>query len=730
MNRRIRFDQWTGLAILGLPLALAACARSDAAVVPPAAIVAEAQSAEPVQVAAAGTSANENGGGDVLLAQAVASLAAGPPTGPIVTAARTIQPIGAPVLNARQRELYTQAFAAIEAGRWEAARTLLARGDHPVANKLFRWLELQLPRSGIAFEDIVQFVDQNPDWPSLETISRRAEEALLDRPSNNTLVLAWFGTRNPLTPDGAMRYADALTASGERERALRVIREHWVSGTFNEVQHKRWLERYRGMLEPQHHAAKLDRLVWDGKAEEARRVFPLVPPERRTLADARLRIRAGGNVEAQAKRVPESLANDPGLLYDRVRAFRRANREAAAREAMRNLPRDLGRPEIWWNERAVLARRSILAGDAAEAYRLARDHRMVQSHGANFLEAEFLAGWIALRRLNDAKGAQAHFERVHEAARFPVSRARGAYWIGRALEAQNQMAAANDWYNRGAALHTTYYGQLAAARSKSPTRPTWPGPILATAEDRQAFARNEAVIAARILLETREKPERVRPFLVRLASVARTPGQHALVAEFAHQLGRNDLAVIVSKRSAQAAGVQLHDLGWPVLPMTGERPERALTYAIIRQESQFEPEVVSSAGARGLMQLMPATARAVAKTENTLGNHTDARLFEPAYNIRLGRSYLASLVDDFGGSYVLAIASYNAGPGRAREWMRNFGDPRQPDVDVVDWIEMIPFEETRGYVQRVMENLQIYRRNIAPTQTAFDIERDLRRRSN
>jgi soluble lytic murein transglycosylase len=724
MNARIRFDRRCRLAALCLPLALAACARSDAAVVPSASVAAEAQTAAPAQVAIA---PREDG---TPAAQTAASLVAGPPTGPIVTAARTIQPIGAPVLSPRQREIYTQAFAAVEAGRWEAARTLLARGDHPVANKLFRWLELQLPRSGIAFEDIVQFVDQNPDWPALETISRRAEEALLDRPGNNTLVLAWFGTRAPLTPDGAMRYADALSAAGERERALRVVREHWVSGTFNEAQHKRWLERYRGMLEPQHHAAKLDRLVWDGKAEEARRVFPLVPPERRTLADARLRIRAGGNAEAQAKRVPESLAGDPGLIYDRVRAFRRANREAAARAAMRNLPRDLGRPEIWWSERAVLARRSIAAGDAADAYRLARDHRMSPSHGANFLEAEFLAGWVALRRLNDPKSAQAHFERVHEAARFPVSRARGAYWIGRALEAQNQTAAANDWYDRAAAFHTTYYGQLGAARSKSPARPAWPAPILATAEDRQAFARNEVAIAARILLETREKPERVRPFLVRLANVARTPGQHALVAEFAHQLGRNDLAVVVSKRSAQTAGVQLHDLGWPVVPMAGERPERALTYAIIRQESQFEPDVVSSAGARGLMQLMPATARAVAKAENTLAGHTDAKLFEPAYNIRLGRSYLASLVDDFGGSYVLAIASYNAGPGRAREWMRSFGDPRQPNVDVVDWIEMIPFEETRGYVQRVMENLQVYRRNIAPTQTAFDIERDLRRRSN
>jgi soluble lytic murein transglycosylase len=221
----------------------------------------------------------------------------------------------------------------------------------------------------------------------------------------------------------------------------------------------------------------------------------------------------------------------------------------------------------------------------------------------------------------------------------------------------------------------------------------------------------------------------VRPFLVRLASVARTPGQHALVAEFAHQLGRNDLAVVVSKRSAQAAGVQLHDLGWPTMPLAGDRPERALTYAIIRQESQFEPEAVSRAGARGLMQLMPATARAVAKSDGQ-NAHSEARLFEPAYNVRLGRAYLASLIDDFNGSYVLAIAGYNAGPGRSREWMRNFGDPRSPEVDVVDWVEMIPFEETRTYVQRVMENLHVYRRNLQPTQLAVDIERDLRRGRN
>ncbi|MBI1244193.1 MAG: transglycosylase SLT domain-containing protein [Alphaproteobacteria bacterium] len=714
MTWPIRFALATALAALSL----AACERSDAASVP---AKADAPPSESVALAAAGA--------DETLPTRVAQARTGTQTAAINTAARAIPPLGPPVLNAQQREIYTQVFSAVEAGRWEAARTLLARGNNPVANKLFRWLELQLPRSGVAFEDIVQFVDQNPDWPSLDTISRRAEEALLDRPSNDTLVLAWFGTRSPLTPDGAMRYAEALANAGERAHADQVIRDHWVSGTFNDVQHKRWLEHYRKLFTPELNWAKLDKLLWEGKTAEVRRVLPLVSPERRLLADARMRIHAGANAEAQNRRVPESLRGDSGLLFERARAWRRANREASVREIFRNLPRNIARPEMWWPERGALARRSLAAGDAAEAYRLVNAHQMAPTAGAPYLEAEFLAGWIALRRTNQSKAALEHFRHVFETARYPVSRARGAYWAARAFDAMSDADKAREWYVRAAEFHTTYYGQLANARLSGDARQPWPSPIVPTAEERRAFDRSEPVRAARVLVETREKPERARPFLVRLANVARTPAQHALVSEFAHQLGRNDLAVIVSKRSAQVAGVQLHDLGWPTMPLTGDRPEKALTYAIIRQESQFEPEAVSRAGARGLMQLMPATARAVAKGENISGHYIE-RLFEPTYNLRVGRTYLATLVDDFGGSYVLAVAAYNAGPSRAREWMRTYGDPRSPEVDVVDWIEMIPFEETRSYVQRVMENLHVYRRNLQPTQVAVDVERDLQRGRN
>ncbi|MFN8760125.1 MAG: transglycosylase SLT domain-containing protein [Tagaea sp.] len=703
----------TGCVTTGAAPNGAAAAPEDVPIQSAAIPVADGADARPVQIAAA------------LPANLPGSIAPG------AAAVRTIPPLGGPVLDPRQRDLYTQVFAAVEAGRWEAARTMLARGDHPVANKLFRWLELQLPRSGASFEDIVQFAERNPDWPNQETLARRAEEALLDRRVDDTLVLAWFGTRNPLTPDGAQRHAEALIAQGQRERGLRALRDYWVSGVFLEAQHQRWLQRFGANLSRDDHWARLDRLVWEGRTDEARRMLALVTPERRALAEARLRLRAGGNVAQILGRVPANLQRDPGLLYEAMRARRRNNDEIGARAILTALPAELGRPEIWFPERAVLARRSIVAGRAREAFDAVRNHGVRPEHGANYVEAEFLAGWIALRHMNDPATARPYFERLSQAARTPVSRARGAYWMGRTLEAQNQAAQAREWYGRAAQFHTAYYGQLAMARLDAlGQRVVWPAPVLPTAAERRAFQAGELSQAVRILRETRED-ERIRPLLVRMAGVAKTPGEHALVSELAIQLGRSDWAVIAGKRSAQAASVQLHDLGWPVVPLSGERPERALTYAIIRQESQFESHVTSRAGARGLMQLRPAPARAVARGEGTLAGHTDAKLYDPAYNIRLGRSFLQQMVDEFGGSYVLAAAAYNAGPGRAREWMRNFGDPRDPNVDAVDWIETIPFEETRNYVQRVMENLQVYRRNLQGPQIAVAAhERDLKRARN
>lgn len=624
------------------------------------------------------------------------------------------------------RDHYRKAFAAAESGRWDDVRRLTQAGKDPLANKILHWLELQQPRSGAAFEDVAAFIDANAEWPGQDLLIRRAEEALVDR-TEDSLVLAWFAGRAPATVDGAMRYAEALFRSGERAKAIQLVRDTWATGVFGEKQEAQFLARYGQHLSLDHHAARIDRLIWEGRHGDARRILGKVDAGRRAVAEARIRLATmSGGVDAAVNRVPAHLQNDPGLVFERARWRRRKGQTDGALELLKTPMRNPGRPEIWWPEREFHIRRLVGAGRMGEAYRLARDHAM--TGGASFSEAEFLAGWIALRFLNDGRGALRHFTKLYDAARFPVTQARGAYWAGRAAEAVGDRATARKWFETAARFAVTYYGQRAQARLPAEARPEIPRTPEATANERRAFERSELTRAARLLSELGQD-ERVKPFVIRHVQLAKTPGKHALAAEFALSLGRPDLAVSAAKRSAQIAGIMLPQQGWPVVPYVRDgRPERALVLATIRQESAFEPQAVSRAGARGLMQLMPATARAVAKEMGMGRDHSDHRLLaDPAYNVDIGRSYLRSLIDDYDGSYVLALAAYNAGPGRVRQWIRDSGDPRAPHVDAVDWIELIPFAETRNYVQRVLENVQVYRWILGEDQLAQSMPADLKR---
>lgn len=667
-------------------------------------------------------------GATALAALATAAIAPGahaqtPTVAQVQGGARAVPP----VLTAEQRELYAKAFAAADAGRWEEVRRLTAQGREAVANKVLRWLELQQPRSGVSFEDLAAFIDANPDWPMQDILMRRAEEALVDR-TDDSVVMAWFALRGPTTADGAMRYAEALLRANDRPKAIATIKEAWRSGGFGAKQEAGFLKRYRQHLTSADHLGRLDKMIWDGRYDEARRVMKLVDANTRALADARIRLaNMSGGIDGAMKRVPESLQSDPGLIFERMRWRRRKNQVDGALELMRHPPKNLGRPDIWWPEREYLARKAVSAGKMSEAYKIVRDHQL--TGGAGLAEAEFLSGWIALRYQKDARTALGHFTKLEESARFPVTRARGAYWAGRAAEAAGDRKAAQGWYEKAAQIPVTFYGQLAADKLDASTRPAWPKTPTVTPAERRAFEQSELTRVARLMHELGED-EKVKPFILRQIAVAKTPSQHALAAEFGLAIDRPDLAVSAAKRSSQAAGVMLTEYGWPTTEkVNGDQPERALIHATIRQESAFETQAVSRAGARGMMQLMPATAKAVAKS---LGMpHTDSRLLnDPGYNIQIGRTYLGRLIDEFGGSYVLALAAYNAGPGRARAWMRDNGDPRKPHVDVVDWIELISFEETRNYVQRVIENLQVYRRVLGDGQRAQGIESDLRRGAN
>jgi soluble lytic murein transglycosylase len=664
-----------------------------------------------------------------LLLAGTALLALAAPAAFAQTASTVAQASGGPraatpVLTAEQRELYTKAFAAAEAGRWDEVHRLTSQGREVIANKVLRWLEMQQPRSGVSFEDLAAFIDANPDWPMQDILMRRAEEALVDR-TDDSVVLAWFALRGPATVDGSMRYAEALFRASDRVKGIATVKEAWRSGGFGTKQELSFLQRYKGYLTGEDHAKRLDKMIWDGRYDEARRVMKLVDANTRLVADARIRLaNMSFGIDGALKKVPEHLQRNPGLVFERMRWNRRKGRVDSALELMRNAPKDLGRPDVWWPEREYLARKAVAAGKMSEAYKIVREHQL--TGGAGLAEAEFLSGWIALRYQKDSKAALTHFTRLYETARFPVTQARGAYWAGRAAEAAGDKKAAQGWFQKAALFPVTFYGQLGLDKLDAGARPAWPTIPQATPAERRAFEQSELTRAARLMAELGVY-DRVKPFIMRQVTTAKAPVQHALAGELALALDRPDLAVAAAKRSSQSAGVMLPEYGWPVSPnIKGDQPERALIHATVRQESAFEIQAVSRAGARGMMQLMPATAKAIARS---LGlPHSDHRLLnDPHYNVQIGRTYLGRLIEEFDGSYVLALAAYNAGPARARQWIRENGDPRRSNVDVVDWIELISFEETRNYVQRVLENLQVYRQVLGDPQRSQGIGRDLRR---
>ncbi len=375
---------------------------------------------------------------------------------------------------------------------------------------------------------------------------------------------------------------------------------------------------------------------------------------------------------------------------------------------MLSQPGDLVRPEAWWTERQIdRAPRVLATGNADLAYRLTQQHGLID--GNRYSDAEFLLGYIALRYMKKPDLAFDHFSHILTRVATPYAKARAGYWGGRAAEAEAKVDLAAKWYAAGAEHMATFYGQLAAHQlgNDAPAAPD-PRARRQARPSAPAFNQDELVRATQILFVAGDR-NRSKAFLLHLADNAQSPSRFALLADLAEKNGRIDLGIAVAKR-AILAGTPLLIHGYPVTALpSGGNTEPALIFAMVRQESAFEPDAVSRAGARGLMQLMPTTANQVA-AKNQLLPYSAARLTEDGvYNILLGRTYLETLMDDFAGSYALAVAAYNAGPGRVRQWLREYGDPRHGTVDMVDWIENIPIAETRTYIQRVLENLQVYR---------------------
>jgi soluble lytic murein transglycosylase len=547
-------------------------------------------------------------------------------------------------------------------------------------------------------------------------------------------VIAWFQGRDPASGEGMLKLGEAYSRKSQDGTAKTWIVRAWVQGNFSLDRASYVIARYGSSLTPADHQARASRLIWQDEFSQAQAMTNLVDGSWVALMNARIKLRQNArDADAAYQRITGTLANDAGLLFDRARWLRKRDREVEARPLLIRASATLGGapPDVedWWNERNYEARNALDAGDTQQAYLLASGHNLTKDAGVPYAEAEFLAGWIALRYVNKPDAAFDHFTRLREGVTAPISVARAHYWAARAADKAGRTAEATRQYGLAAAYPMTYYGQLAAVAANPKAKLDLPVAHAAVPATKQAFM-NQGVIQAMEALADVGAQGLLRTFAIALADRFDDRDQYTLLSSFLHQFNEPALSLRVAKRGLQK-NLPVYDIAYPTTSLPpyrgdGTPPESALVLGLTRQESEFDPQASSGAGARGLMQLMPATAKLVAHQHGlSYSNKND--LFTPSTNMQIGMAHFADLLQSFAGSYVLAIASYNAGAGRINQWMTQYGDPRASSDDMVDWIERIPFNETRNYVQRVLENTQVYRNILAGRDVQIALGSDLRR---
>jgi soluble lytic murein transglycosylase len=635
------------------------------------------------------------------------------------------------VASGARRSLLDQTVAAAKDGDWSRARRLAGETGSRPAAYLVEWLYLTDRGSDASFAQVSAFLNAHPNWPRRDALVARGEESM-PAEIDPTSVITWYGEREPLTGTGMIRLGEALLLSGNSEKGIRLIRKAWSEEAFSAAEETAILQTHGDILRDADHRARLEqRLALDDIAA-ARRQISRVDSGSRRLAEARMRLKSSPEAAANVlASLPSELRTNRGLLQDAARAYRRRDRTEEAIATLQKASAEHGVasvPEQWWTDRHVLAREALKDRRYQAAYDLASRHGL--DSGAGFADAEFLSGWIALRFLNKPEAALMHFQTLANGVSLPISVARGYYWSGRAEEALQRPNEAIAQYRRAAQHAETFYGQLALARVED--NPTLRLPSVSQVPSRAeeaAFEADERVGVIRVLSEARDR-NLMRIFAVRIANDPPDAKKLHLLAQLMVSLGDRAMGVRVAKLASYNGVMLLSHLApvvsLPRFPRSATGPDPALVLGVTRQESEFDTAAVSSAGARGLMQLMPATARRAASM-NRLTFRLGDLTANANYNMQLGMVTLEDYLANWSDSYVLAIASYNAGPTNVRRWVEANGDPRDSSVDPVDWIEMIPFAETRNYVQRVLENLSLYRNRLSGTDQRLAILADVYR---
>jgi soluble lytic murein transglycosylase len=600
----------------------------------------------------------------------------------------------------------------------------LARGDSAAmaakdktVRTALEWIALRSFPRETGFERLQAFMQAHPAWPALDWLKKRSEEALFGDRKSGALIKTFFSGADPETAAGKLALARVLTDDGKTSEAATLVRAVWREADLNPQLEAKVKTDFNTYLSRADHKFRADRLLYKEQIAGAFRAAALAGPDVLALAKARAAVINEGPSDKLLAKVPLALRTDPGFLFAQIHKLRHADKIRAAADIMLAAPRDPSRlidGDEWWIERRLLARKLLDQNDATTAYKLCAEHSAM-SHEMR-IEAEFTAGWIALRFLNDPARAAGHFDAIAKLAETPMSRARAAYWQGRTAEASSTAGsetAARKFYEQAAVHQTTYYGQLARAKLGVTTLP-----IRSISNEAKGEDREDAIKVIELLYAAGEK-DLAAPLVVEAARHLADETQVAALASLVAKQRDAHLSLnfgkIVSQRGMAVDALAFPDYGVPAFEPLQNSAAPSVVYSVARQESAFEPSAVSSAGAKGLMQMILSTAKRTADHARVAFD-PKRLLTDAAFNAQLAARHLGELMAEQKGSYILTFAAYNAGGKRVKEWIDAHGDPRKPGVDPIDWVERIPFTETRNYVQRVIENLSVYRVRLGETE--------------
>ena len=617
------------------------------------------------------------------------------------------------ILSKRDYKLAKDIIEAIENDRWKTAKKLVAKSRDETLSNLVSYLYLKRSSNIASFNDYSIFLNKNTNYPRVNRLRYLAEHKINLKINNPKRIMQWFGGNEPLSDFGKIKLGEIYISQGNIEKGSKLIKEGWIKAKLTKNNLKYLRKKYKKIITVEDNIKRADWHAWEGKHWDVKRMLRYLPKDYTTLYNARqILMSQSYGVDNAINKVDSKFKNDLGLKFDRLKWRRRRGRLEPSLDILFTVPKDpvkLVRPEIWWKERAILSRSLIYKKKYALAYKVSSNHSM--NEGPDFAEAEWLSGWIALTFLDDPNMALGHFKNFYDNVGYPISLSRGAYWIGRSYKIIKNEKKSLEWFSEAAKYLNTYYGQLAFVEINPNTDFTLLDQPKVSEKYKKEFNKNP-LIKTILLLKELDKTKYSKDFIKHLALLNINEGSEILAGELAINIGRYDYAIQIAK-SASYEKRFYNEINYPIISTPGivnekRMPETEIILSIIRQESEFDLKANSSVGAKGLMQLMTYTAKLVAKQAKL--PYAKSRLkTDPNYNIKLGSYYLAGLLEQYEGSYPFALAAYNAGPRRVKYWKKINGNPQKKQISYVDWIELIKFKETRNYVQRVLENVNVYR---------------------